>query len=113
MRSMILVVGLALACGCGKQAPPTGALGTVEFEVKSAQVLSDAYRDDSAAADAKYKGKTGRVPLGTGFERDGKSARRFVPGGPVRSARQPDVVFRFASEAELARFDARKPENLV
>jgi len=118
MRSAILVAGLVAVCGCGKKdaaGAAGGGPGAVEFEVKNADVISDAYRDDPGAADAKYKGKTGRVPFAGAFEReDGKMVGRFVrPGtGAIRSARQPDLLFRF-TDAEAAKIDKRKGYYLV
>jgi hypothetical protein len=116
MRSAILLVGLVAVCGCGKKdaAGAGGGPGAVEFEVKTPEVISDAYRDDPAAADAKYKGKTGRVPFtGTLEKEEGKTVGRFVRPAMVRSARQPDLLFRFASEPDAARIDRRKQYYLV
>jgi hypothetical protein len=116
MRSTILVVGLVVGplavCGCGKK-DAAGATGAVEFEVKGAEIISDTYRDDPAAAEAKYKVKVGRVPFAGNFEReDGKTVGRFSRAGVVRSARQPDLLFRF-TDAEAARIDKRKGYYLV
>jgi hypothetical protein len=120
MRSAILFVGLAAVCGCGKKdaagAGKDGAPGAVEFETKDLDSISDAYRDDPGAADAKYKGKVGRVPFTGTFEReDGKTVARFVraPMGQIRSAHQRDLLFRFTSEADASKLDRRKGYYLI
>jgi len=119
MRSAIVLVGLVAVCGCGKKdaaGAAGGGVGAVEFEVKNPDIISDAYRDDPAGADAKYKGKVGRVPFTGVFDReDGKTIGLYVRGGmgAVRPARQRDLVFRFASEADAGRVDRRKQYYLV
>src|SRR5262245_3630074 len=114
MRCTILAIGLTLVCGCGKK-QAAGGTGSVEFEAKSSEALSDEYRDDPGGADGKYKGKTGRVPFTGNFEREeGKLVARYArAGGAVRSARQPDLLFRFASDAEAAKLDKRKSYYMI
>jgi hypothetical protein len=102
-------------CGCGKKdAAGAGTVGAVEFETKNLEAISDAYRDDPGGSDAKYTGKVGRVPFNGNFvHENGKLVGKFTREGVVRSAHQPDLLFRFASDAEAAKVDKRKGYYLI